>query len=115
MKFKVGDTVRIKDSSDVRTIKHCYGDVTHSYWYALDNGYCYYESSLKMVDDVSAIQTIYRVDGLDFDTIEEAIKHEQKILLFKLLENTMEDNIDLLLPIVDAIVDNASKVKEILK
>lgn len=115
-KFGVGDVVTVVGYFDElkvvsRESGNCYN------WYTLSDGVPYREEQLIIVARASTtIETIYRVDGLEFETLEEAVRHKQKVQLFNILSVGLSDeDTDGLLFLLDTILDNANKLKEILK
>lgn len=117
VKLHLGDKVRVERYRGGKYDK-TYTIVDHYStgfnYFQLNDGCWYPIRELDLVQAISdEIQIFYRVDGLEFNSLQEAKKHRQKVRLFKLLEST--EGGDALLPVVDTFVDNASKIMDILK
>lgn len=65
--------------------------------------------------DQFAIQKIYKVEGIEFDTYDAATKHIRSIKLFNLLKDkNLVDPADLM-GIVDALIEDQLEVIRILR
>lgn len=67
--------------------------------------------------DQLAIQKVYKVEGIEFDTYDAAAKHIRSIKLFNLLKDkNLVDQADIMLMcIVDALIENQLEVIKILR
>lgn len=67
--------------------------------------------------DQLAIQKVYKVEGIEFDTYDAATKHIRSIKLFNLLKDkNLVDQADIMLMcIVDALIENQLEVIKILR
>lgn len=118
-KFNIGDwvvCVGFEESGPLRINNRSAGDCFK--WYYTDDGSVHQESNCTLyvapVDPLE-IKTLYEVEGVYFDILEDAQDHQKKVRIFNLLsENLDSEASDVLLELLEPILKNAKKLKEIL-
>lgn len=121
-KFKVGDLVSLKSLrgkvGGEKSFKIMLAEEGQYYnWYKLDCGFNYREEQLELVHRKPIeIVPFYRVEDVEFDTIDEAKKHLKKVQLFELLGKDLDDETKGILEnLLDPIIQNSNEIVNILK
>lgn len=115
-KFKIGDAVYFKENPKESLTVISRSNGRHKIWYTLSDGVPYSQDQLVASEDKLKVEVFYRVDGMEFDTLEEAREHRKRVQLFYLLNEGLDEDVGFVLleHLLDPILNNAEKIKEIL-
>lgn len=121
MGFKLNDLVTVVGGNGIKhtifqVVPQTISAAGELYWLDDTHSSPYYEEELRhWVDTEPQIETIYRVEKIDFSTHHEALRHLRKVKLWNALKSFWGDDSEMPEELLEELVKNRQKYLEILQ